>query len=90
MIIMGPWRLFTLPTECLSRYTAGDYSNGVEVSIGNHVPDHTQNITEFFCDIGFRGLVEIGVEEVRESNEAIEEVTEAQMEEKDNRIELEH
>ena len=38
-------------------------------------------------DIGF---VYVGVDEVGKPNKAIEEATEAQMEEKDNRIELEH
>ena len=38
-------------------------------------------------DIGF---VDVGVDEVGKPNEAIEEVTEAQVEKKYDRIELEH
>ena len=41
-------------------------------------------------DICFRGLVEIGVEEVRESNEAIEEVAETEMKKEGDRVELEN
>ena len=36
------------------------------------------------------GLIVIGMDEVGESNEAIEEVTEAQVEKKNDIVELEH
>ena len=58
------------------------------VELRKVLPGHSKEVTNFMgVDIGF---VDVGMDEVGKPNKAIEEVTEAQMEEKDNRIELEH
>ena len=79
--------VFWWPAESLPRHTAGDYSDGVEVSVGNEVPEHPQEVTDTIrVDVS---PIKLGVDEVREANNGVEEVTEGEMEHEDDGVQLE-
>ena len=66
----------------LSRHTAGDHGDGVEVCVGYQVPEHPQAITHSIgVDVC---LVEVSMDKVGEPDDGVEQVTEGQVEDQDD------
>jgi len=82
MLVMLEIIARTFSAQCLPGNTAGDDGDGVEVSVGYQVSQHPQEVADTGrVDVG---LVEIGVDEVRQTNKSVEEVTERQVKDQDN------
>ena len=94
------------PAQSLPGHTAGDHSDGVEVCVrsaslyiveaasclltcvGNQVPEHAQEVADSGrVDVG---LVQIGVDEVRQTNQGVEEITEREVEDQDDGVQLQN
>ena len=72
----------TPPAQSLPGHTAGYHSDGVEVGVGDQVPKHSQQVADSWrVDVG---LGKVGVDEVRQANQGVEEITEREVEDEDD------
>ena len=77
---------FLILAEDLSGETAGYQGYVVEVSVGHQVSEHPQEVAHLRrVDVG---LVEVGVDQMREPDDGIEQVTQREMENQSDRIKL--
>ena len=67
---------------------AGDQGHVVKVSVGNKVSEHPQKIAHlYWVDVG---LVNVSMDEVREAQQRIEQVTHRQVQDQSDGVELKH
>ena len=76
--------MFKILAEDLPGQTAGDEGYVVEVSVGHQVPEHPQEVAHLRrVDVG---LVEVGVDQMREPDDGVEQVTKREMQNQGDRI----
>ena len=76
--------IFKILAEDLPGQTAGDEGDVVEVSVGHQVPEHPQEVAHLRrVDVG---LVEVGVDQMREPDDGVEQVTKREMQDQGDRI----
>ena len=80
--------LNVLPAKKLPGQKAGYKSHITEVSVGNKVPEHSQKIAHlYWVDVGF---VNVSMNEVRKTQQGIEQVTQGQVQDQGDGVELKH